>query len=41
MRADHPYEPFPVSEIEAAIDTTKFEGLEKPLRFFGESHRFR
>lgn len=41
MRADHPYEPFPVAEIEAAVDTTTFSGPEKPLRFFGESRRFR
>lgn len=41
MQADHPYEPFPVAELEAAVDTAAFEGPEKPLRYFGESHRFR
>jgi hypothetical protein len=41
MRADHPYEPFPVAEVEAAVDAAVFEGSETPLRFFGESHRFR
>lgn len=41
MRENHPYEPFPVADIEAAVDSTQFLGHEKSLRLFGESHRFR
>ncbi len=41
MRAAHPYEPFPLAELEAAVDAAEYPKDEAALNHFGASTRYR